>query len=89
MDATQEALNWTRAYLEWLDGEASAEAASLVSDLRRNDAFLQAIAALRSCDRRRRAPASAPLQQELDALAAELHALEDRVMALRSAARAP
>ena len=130
MDNTiEDTINWTRAYLEWMDGGIQASfVAGAEADLRKRNVFREtmvlmasrtdvdclqiaetlrraerlledereawrALSALKGCDRRRSAAiapevSSPGWEAALETLAADVHALESKVLALGSSARA-
>ena len=129
MGAYDETISWTRAYLQWIAGEAdevSATADAPSRELRKLDVFdeamllmasrtqadclhigealrkaerlledergaWQALSALKICDRRRSRSATPDFsppgwQEALEAVAVDMQALENRVLALQSSA---
>ena len=128
MDTFEDTINWTRAYLEWMDGGMQASfTPGAGADLRKRDVFREAmllmasrtyvdclqvaetlrraerllegerqawraLSALKGCDRRGSGSITPKLsspgwEEALETLAADMHALESRVLALASSAR--
>ena len=90
MDANEQTMIWTQAYLQWLDGDADTGAEQkeqyLLRQAMRGEADWQRIAqALSEAENLLQAERGAS-EAAFDAVVAELHALAGKVMSLRAGA---